>query len=133
LYFVVSAQVASRSKDAVESDRKYARKFVVTESELDSLLTPPVFQTPIGAAESNILTTWTTLLAAANLDRAVLNDEALPRRLELIEAAFGQGAMPIPAASAVRPRVRPEWHFTRCGKDLRNGAIADALVEHRRR
>ena len=30
-------------------------------------------------------------------------------------------------------RVLSEWHFTRCGKDLRNGAVADALVEHRRR
>jgi len=109
LYFVVGSHVSLKAKEIVECDRKYARKYVVTESELTSALTPPVFQVAEGAIDSNILSTWTNLLAAANLDRAVLNDEPLPRRLELIEAAFGQGAVPTPAASSVRPRVRPPF------------------------
>jgi exonuclease SbcC len=100
LYFVVDTQPSQQTKAVVERDRKYARKFILTEAELDTALTPPSFQVSDAAIKSDILTTWTTLLAAANLDRAILNDESLPRRLELIEAFFGQGAMPVPASSS---------------------------------
>lgn len=100
LFFVVDTQPSQQMKAVVERDRKYARKFILTEAELDTALTPPSFQVSDAAVKSDILTTWTTLLAAANLDRAILNDESLPRRLELIEASFGQGAMPVPSSSS---------------------------------
>jgi len=95
LYFVVESQPSQQTKLVVERDRKYARKFILTEAELDTALAPPSFQVSDAAVTTNVLTTWTNLLAAANLDRAILNDESLPRRLELIEASFGQGAMPV--------------------------------------
>ncbi|HUG71161.1 MAG TPA: AAA family ATPase [Pirellulaceae bacterium] len=100
LFFVVDTQPSQQMKAVVERDRKYARKFILTESELHTALTPPSFQVSDAAVKSDILTTWTTLLAAANLDSAILNDESLPRRLELIEASFGQGAMPVPSSSS---------------------------------
>lgn len=106
LFFLVDTQPSQKMKAVVERDRKYARKFILTESELDTALTPPSFHLSDAAVKSDILTTWTTLLAAANLDRAILNDESLPRRLELIEASLGQGAMPVPSSSSSPRQAR---------------------------
>jgi DNA repair exonuclease SbcCD ATPase subunit len=100
LFFIVDNQPSQQVKTVVERDRKYARKFILTEDELDTVLSPPSFQVSDAAVKTDILTTWTNLLAAANLDRAILNDESLPRRIEMIEASFGQGAMPVPASSS---------------------------------
>eukprot|EP00456_Euglypha_rotunda_P036589 TRINITY_DN280_c0_g2_i1.p1 TRINITY_DN280_c0_g2~~TRINITY_DN280_c0_g2_i1.p1 ORF type:complete len:1017 (-),score=173.76 TRINITY_DN280_c0_g2_i1:6366-9416(-) len=103
LYFLVDALPSQEAKAIVERDRKYARKFVLTEPELETAISPPSFQISDAAVETDILASWTEILAAANLDRAILNDESLPRRLELIEASLGQAAMPVPSASS-RPR-----------------------------
>jgi DNA repair protein SbcC/Rad50 len=100
LYFLVDTLPSPEAKAIVERDRKYARKFVLTEPELDTALSPPSFQVSDAAVKTDILATWTAILADANLDHAILNDESLPRRLDLIEAAFGQGAMATPSASS---------------------------------
>ncbi len=107
LYFVVDAQKAvagalQETKYLIERDRKYARKFVIAEEELDSAITPLSLHSAEKQVYSGILTTWINLLAHANLDRAVLNDESLPRRLELIEASYGQDASRIPTAITIR-------------------------------
>ena len=103
LYFVVERDVPSDAKSLIERDRKYARKFVVTEPELDSALSPPLFQVAEGVIDSSILTTWTNILGEANLDQAVLNDDSLPRRIERIEAAFGHASLPAPKAKVILP------------------------------
>jgi DNA repair protein SbcC/Rad50 len=100
LYFLVDTLPSQEAKAVVERDRKYARKFVLTEPELDTALSPPSFQVSDAAVKTDILATWTALLAAANLDSAILNNESLPQRLDLIEASFGQGAMAVPSASS---------------------------------
>lgn len=90
LFFVVEAPPPPETRVIVERDRRYARKFVVTEPELDTALSPPKYKVSDAVIKTDILTTWTNLLAEANLDRAILNDETMPRRLELIEEHFGQ-------------------------------------------
>ena len=94
-----------KARELIERDRKYARKFVITENELDSAIAPPSVRPISRPASPSILNTWTNLLATANLDRAILNDESLPRRIDLIEAGFGQKATATPAASAI-PRLK---------------------------
>ncbi len=106
LYFVIDQQIPRKAREIIESDRKYARKFVVTEPELESALTPPRYQIAEGIIDASVLQTWTNLLADANLDQAVLNDESIPRRLELIEAAYGQRALQRPAARSIRPQSK---------------------------
>jgi len=100
LFFLVDTLPAPAARAVVERDRKYARKFVLTEPELDTALSPPSFQVSDAAVRTDILATWTGILAAANLDRAILNDESLPKRLDLIEASFGHAALAVPSASS---------------------------------
>jgi DNA repair protein SbcC/Rad50 len=96
LYFVVDVDPKPEARAVVERDRRYARKFVLTEPELDTALTPPTYKVSDAAIKTDILTTWTNILSETNLDHAILNDESLPRRLELIEEHFGKSASPIP-------------------------------------
>jgi DNA repair exonuclease SbcCD ATPase subunit len=107
LYFLVDTLPSQEAKAIVERDRKYARKFVVTETELDAALSPPSFQVSDETIKTDVLATWTAILGVANLDRAILNDEPLPKRLDLIEAAFGQRAMAVPSASPT-PRAKTQ-------------------------
>ena len=100
LFFLVDTLPTPAARAIVERDRKYARKFVLTEPELHTALSPPSFQVSEAAVRTDILATWTGMLAAANLDKAILNDENLPKRLDLIEASFGQSALATPSASS---------------------------------
>lgn len=100
LFFLVDTLPTPAARAIVERDRKYARKFVLTEPELDTALSPPSFQVSEAAVRTDILATWNGILAAANLDKAILNDENLPKRLDLIEASFGQAALATPSASS---------------------------------
>lgn len=111
LFFVVDAEWPQATKTIIERDRRYARKFVLTEPELDTALTPPTYKVSDAVIKTDILTTWTNILGTANLDRAILNDETMPRRLELIEEHFGQSASPIPKSlgtprTAAQPFLR---------------------------
>jgi exonuclease SbcC len=102
LFFVVDALPKPELRAVVERDRRYARKFVVTEPELDTALSPPSYKVTDEAIKTDILSTWTNILAASNLDRAILNDESLPTRLELIEQHYGQ-----PSSTAPRSHGTP--------------------------
>src|SRR5262249_43648824 len=112
LYFVVDVAPKPEAKAVVERDRRYARKFVLTEPELETALTPPTYKVPESAIKTDILTTWTNVLSASNLDRAILNDESLPRRLELIEEHFGQSSSPIPKSLGT-PRASNQPYLRR--------------------
>lgn len=98
LYFIVTRREYNskrirQERELIESDRKYARKFVVPEEQLDAMLTPPSFEFPSTVVDNGIVTKWVDILADANLDQAVLSDEVLPRRLQLIEANQATEAM----------------------------------------
>ena len=106
LYFITGGDRLVRgeldqAKDLIERDRNYARKFVICEDELESVLKPPVVAPSDAVPHASILSIWTELLLKAGLDRAILSDDDLPTRLKLIEATC--------AASATRPIV-PRLH-----------------------
>ena len=103
LFFVVDNLPQNEMRSVVERDRRYARKFVVTEIELDAALSPPAYMVSEEAIKTDILSTWTNILAASNLDRAILNDESLPARLELIEKHYSHAS-----STALRSRGTPQ-------------------------
>jgi recombinational DNA repair ATPase RecF len=92
VYFVTSAdRLASGEvrevKELIERDRSYARKFVISEDELDSVLTPVVVAPADATPRTNVLSVWVDRLVEAGLDGAVLSNDDLPTRLTLIEAS----------------------------------------------
>lgn len=106
LYFVISADSADTNdtqaaKTLIESDRTYARKYVVVESELDAALEPPQMPTSASLPEADILSLWLTKLESAGLDAAVLSDEGLPSRMEQIENTAG-----VASASPTAPKTQ---------------------------
>ncbi|MBA5868099.1 MAG: AAA family ATPase [Nitrospira sp. CR1.3] len=86
LFFVVSEALRNVPlRQLIEQDRTYARKFVVTEDELESAVEPLKIATTDATPETNVLSVWTEQLEKAGLDAAVLSKEPLPQRLSLIE------------------------------------------------
>lgn len=105
LFFVVDTEPPQETRLLVERDRRYARKFVLSEPELDTALAPPTYKVSDEVITTDILNTWRNLLAESNLDRAILSDESMPRRLELIEELFGQVGAAMPR-SLVAPQTK---------------------------
>jgi len=98
LYFVTSEErlekkEARQAKELIEGDRRYARKFVITEDEIESVLNPPVVAHTDITPHANILSIWTERLAEAGLDDAILSDDPIPRRLKLIESSSRKPAV----------------------------------------
>jgi len=92
LYFVTSEERLEKNevrqaKELIEGDRRYARKFVITEDEIESVLNPPVVAHTDITPHANILSIWTERLSEAGLDDAILSDDPIPRRLKLIESS----------------------------------------------
>jgi exonuclease SbcC len=90
LYFITSRDRLAdvrfiEIKDLIERDRTYARKFVIAEEEIDSVINPPVIQPAQGSPHEGILSIWTQKLTDAGIDRAILSDDDLPTRLNLIK------------------------------------------------
>lgn len=92
LYFVTSAERLAdtgitSAKNLIERDRTYARKFVISEDELPSILDNRVVEAPAVRPHENVLSLWTDRLTRAGLDSAVFSNDDLPTRLRLIEAS----------------------------------------------
>lgn len=90
LYFITSKNSLESGKvrDArilIERDRNYARKFVISEEELYSVLKPPATVQTESTPHNNILNIWMECLSNAGIDRAILIDNDLPSRLKQIE------------------------------------------------
>jgi len=107
LYFIVEPswiqlQSTRDTKILIERDRKFARKFVITLPELEQALDPLKIHSGKDEVDTGILSKWIGILAQANLDIPVLNDESMPKRLDLIEASYGLKAAPAPKAKSVR-------------------------------
>jgi exonuclease SbcC len=91
VYFVTTAkrlgiEKIRQAKELIENDRRYARKFVITEQELDTVLSPPVIAPKRETEQPNVLSIWMQRLSESGLDAAVLSDEDIPKRLAKIEA-----------------------------------------------
>jgi ABC-type lipoprotein export system ATPase subunit len=92
LYFITQADRMStgevrRIKELIERDRSYARKFVIPEEALESVITPPVIVPTETTPHASVLSIWTEKLVKAGLDRAIFCDDDLPTRLSLIESS----------------------------------------------
>jgi hypothetical protein len=90
LYFLTSTErwknpALRETRELIELDRLYARKFVIPEEEIESILDPPVVSPSASIRQVNILSIWSGFLAEKMLDAAVLSDDDLPTRLSLIE------------------------------------------------
>lgn len=90
LYFIlnrdrIESDEINRIKTSIENDRRYARKFVITEEDIDSVLDPVVVAPTADAPTGNIMSVWNGILTSADLDHIIHSDESLPARLEFIE------------------------------------------------
>ena len=90
LYFITSRDqlklgAVIDAKDLIERDRKYARKFVIPEEEVDLILEPPVISPTEVAPHEGILSIWSRSLEDAGLDSVIFSDDNLPGRLNMIE------------------------------------------------
>jgi len=91
LYFIISAQrlgsqKVQRAKEIIESNRSYARKFVVSDQEIDQILSPPVAVPEGNDARPNVISIWTQELVAKGLGNAIFSDHGMPSRLAMIES-----------------------------------------------
>jgi exonuclease SbcC len=107
LYFVtnrdsLATNEVRQAKELIERDRTYARKFVISEEELDSVLTLPIIEIANGGPRTNVTSLWMDRLAEAGLDQAITVDENLPKRLALIEASRVATSKP-----AKQPKPKP--------------------------
>ncbi len=91
LYFVVSddqsrSSAVRKARELIEVDRTYARKFVITEDELESAFEPRAIAQSEEVPGANILSVWLAKLAEASLIAAVLSEESIPSKLAVIES-----------------------------------------------
>ena len=90
LYFLTTTEgwrnpALRETRELIELDRLYARKFVIPEEEIKSVLDPPVVSPSANIRQANVLSIWSEFLAEKMLDAAVLSNDDLPTRLSLIE------------------------------------------------
>jgi len=84
-----------KAKAAIESDKEYARKRVVSEEELETLLgAAPDFTPGTSGKEFNVVAEWEKRLAAADLDE--LLDR--PTRKDVVERIGAGSAKRVPVA-----------------------------------
>jgi exonuclease SbcC len=109
LYFVTSNAASlstefKRAKSKVEADREYARKTVILEGELDSLLTEPPasFQT----MPDDLASTWMKRLDEQGLAYVLDEDVSVPEAARLIVEGRKQKAEKIIAPSDLTPAER---------------------------
>lgn len=105
LYFVTNAardETFLSAQRTIESDREYARKFVVAESELDRLLAQVSFADDLAAGlPPDALSVWTDLLEQHRLGFIVDENLKVPAVVRHIEAGEPQVLLRAPTA----PRV----------------------------
>lgn len=90
LYFIRSLDwlqnaVARKAKELVEQDRTYARKFVISESELDSVLLPKTLESGDPGKTPDAISQWISILQKVHLVEAVFGEHTLPERMRFIE------------------------------------------------
>lgn len=99
LYFLTEKELletkeARRARELIECDRYYARKFVITEDDLDSVLESPITMLEATPPHANVLSVWTEELTRTGLDRAVFSSDSLPARIRLIEQSKDHAVAP---------------------------------------
>jgi recombinational DNA repair ATPase RecF len=95
LYFIVDEERLPSSdlvhaREFIERDRRYARKFVISENAVDSVLAPQILAHAGAIPRVNVLSIWRERLIDAGIDKAIFSDAGLPARLAMIESASVQ-------------------------------------------
>ena len=90
LYFIRRSSLFNndefkKTRKLIEQDRNYARKYVVSDSDLSDILKPVILSTADTEPHANILSVWTENLEKNGLYEIVTNDCNLPQRINLIE------------------------------------------------
>ncbi len=113
LYFITSGEKLGSSevrkaKELIERDRSYARKFVISEEDLETVLAPHVVAPAQAVPRINVLSVWIDRLAESGLDAAILGNDDLPTRLALIESSSAKRSKkPIVPRRAPRVQAAP--------------------------
>jgi exonuclease SbcC len=113
LYFITSSQrlataKVQRAKEWIENNRSYARKFVISDQEIDEILVPPVAAPEGESTRPNVISIWTQELQAHGLDKAIFSEDSMPSRLSAIEATDVPVSRPS-SPSATRVSRRPAF------------------------
>jgi len=108
LYFVTSAEQARRSdfghfKAAVEGDREYARKQVLLEGELGSLLGDTESTKPSSRLPADLATTWMKRLDAKGLGFVLDEGLSVPEVVRRITAGQKETATKVVSPMALLP------------------------------
>jgi hypothetical protein len=95
LYFVLRRDLFKndailKAKDLIERDRLYARKSVIAEDELESVLAPLMVAPREALPGKSVFSIWRELLVGAGIEKAVLSDANMPSRLALIESSSAE-------------------------------------------
>lgn len=115
LYFIRSPDrlrnaTARKAKELVEQDRTYARKFVISESELESVLHPETLEAEGVDKMPDAISHWISILQKVHLVEAVFGEHTLPERMRLIEeptAVSPEYALPATSSSGtLLPPIR---------------------------
>lgn len=106
LYFITSSQrlatsKVQRAKEWIENNRSYARKFVVSDQEVDEILSPPIAAPEGESASPSVISVWTQELQARGLHKAIFNDDGMPSRLATIESTEVSDSEPRTASVAL--------------------------------
>lgn len=101
---------ARKAKELVEQDRTYARKFVISESELDSVLRPKTLEAEGPDKTPDANSHWISILQKVNLVEAVFGEHTLPERIQLIDkptTAASEATLPATtSAGTLLPPIR---------------------------
>jgi len=122
LYFVTDRDLqqdddVKRVRALIEADRKFARKHVVNESDLEGVLRPPIIHPHKPLQRENILSLWTQILEGADIEKAILTDTTMPARLEMIANASDRDRRPQRStAPKLVPRSLPQISTLRLAK-----------------
>lgn len=93
LYFILDEERLSepdilKAKKLIENDRTYARKLVISEDKLDSILPPTNIISTESVPHKSILSIWTDYLIDVGFEDAILNKHNMPERLDLIKKSY---------------------------------------------
>jgi recombinational DNA repair ATPase RecF len=114
LYFIVDKERLSepdilKAKKLIEHDRTYARKLVISEDKLDSILSPTNIISTESTLHKSILSIWTDYLIATGLEDAILNKHNMPERLNLIKKSYLESN---PEQTSQSPQSPQNSHLT---------------------
>jgi DNA repair protein SbcC/Rad50 len=110
LYFVttpdrLATKEGREAKREVENDRRYARKFVITEDDLPHVISPATVTSTAIALPANVFSTWMKQLEEVGLDGVILSDDSMPTRIAQIESSVrGAGAQETLTLSTTTPQ-----------------------------